>query len=259
MKKSRFLLSTTVLLLTMLLFSMVALGQPVRTTKAITLYLRPNLKAAAPTYPPVNSLLTIIEKTNDNFWKVGYKDQFLYMHESSKQYCIPGDTTTKGNTINTADPVILNKTLHPPDSPSNTEPNLPWYTKRYGVTSLQELSLKQYETALSSSYVGIISGGILILIGTPCIVKGCLLIAEGGNTTGDQALSGIGQVLAGITSLATGVIIDGIGLPIFLKGVDRRSQLNHAFPKRPPELSVKSFIRRDFNFYTTGLTLAITF
>ena len=69
-------------------------GQVVKTTKRIMLYPRPSLTALPTTVIPKNSILRIDDKTEGVFWGVRYNRLSLFMHEESKNNCIPADPLT---------------------------------------------------------------------------------------------------------------------------------------------------------------------
>jgi len=236
----------------LILSSAVALGQPVRTNRLVTLYSQPSLKAPAPTYPPINSLLIIKEKAKEEFWKVLYLDNLLYMHESSLQYCVPADSAEE-NLINPMDSAFKNKLV------------VPWYGKRYGVVSIDSLSQDQCEDALRRanwiSYPGI----VITITGSAAIIGGCYMAisAWSRDTDNDHPIIGwinqVGDVLGGIVIICSGALIDIPGITLWSIGAGRKADIRKVMNKIPGKISLNPYVTNDFNHYAAGLTLTFTF
>jgi hypothetical protein len=245
MKKTTYHLVCMIFLTTLIMSFAGVLGQPMRTTKAITLFSQPSLNAPAPTYTKINSVVDLQGKADEMFWKVLYQKHLLFMHESSLQYCVPIDTVNEGKLVAPGDPVRRLK----------ADP--PWYTKEYGILNLNELTHEQYKKELRKSFWGISFGSIGTIAGTCSLAyAGCrwhLGINE------ENHWVRIGHFIGGFVYFGTGLIIEAIGLPLLIGSAAKRWQLNKAFPRNNTKISIIPYFDNELYQYSAGLTFRFTF
>lgn len=95
-----------------------------------------------------------------------------------------------------------------------------WYQRKCGVTDINNCTEDQYVCLWNKSTKLIRTGGITTAIGTTGIIAGVLAI-------NDESMDIVGTIFIGGFGLAGGIILDCIGIPVFMTGAVRRSSLRN--------------------------------
>jgi hypothetical protein len=105
--------------------------------------------------------------------------------------------------------------------------NSQWYMNQYGVTNMNELTEPQLNLALEQSLKTIKTGQILTVIGAVGTIVGTVVYSKGLSDMLNEDISNIDQGLNKVTTgaliMSGGGIILGVGIPLWIVGVNRRN------------------------------------
>jgi len=134
--------------------------------------------------------------------------------------------------------------------------NAQWY-KKYGVTSVNELSEDQCRAAMGKATnitrTGkrfVLAGGIYAGVGGIAFIAAKSSASLGGE---------LFFRLLGASGIFMGGGLAAIGIPIWIAGAGRKAKNEKLFAKFPAKGTLSPRIIQDFNHYSMGLSVAIRF
>jgi hypothetical protein len=138
-----------------------------------------------------------------------------------------------------------------------------WY-KSYGVASIDELTEAQCKAAMGKAENTRSLGTGVSVVGGLCAAGGGITFILAKNYLASPSSQNIGDPMGILLIAVTGQLlmyvgagIAAIGMPIWIHGTIRKSQIKRVLNKFPAKVSLLPMVSKDFNWYYGGLKIAV--
>ena len=120
--------------------------------------------------------------------------------------------------------------------------NAQWYYNSFGVTNINELNKDQLDLALQKSMKTIHVGKAMTFIGVGATIIGGIVYASGLKKIVTDDYGNIdanaNKAMGGAAIMSVGGLVAGIGIPVWISGATRKSDIEIALVKFKPVASL---------------------
>ena len=120
--------------------------------------------------------------------------------------------------------------------------NAQWYTKKFNVSNLNELTKEQLDLALSHANSNIRTGKTLTFTGLGIFAIGGILFSSGLNDMSHDSWNDFNNDMSksaiGLIAMTAGVVVDAIGIPFWITGKTRKNDIEIALVTYKPTASL---------------------